>query len=288
MSYLKRDGADIYYEVVGDQDKPTFIFVPGANGTGDIFSKAAKYLTYRFKVVMFDRRGYGKSKLTKPLPDSVSDPHDTYRIKTDAADINALAKEVSPDEPVYIMGSSSGSIVAMEVLQDFPEIVKEIAFHEPPLNSYLPNSEEHEAHNEHNVELFKEGQPKEAFMGFAKFMNLDKLDGEMMGKQDPNDTPEEQERKQKERGNWFLYEIRQYTSRKIDVESFKKYSDRINLLIGTDSLIGMDGTPIYPVKRAKELAKIWNVPYYEIPGAHLGYAQKPEGFGTTLAAVLWK
>lgn len=62
MSYLKRDGADIYYEVVGDQDKPTFIFVPGANGTGDIFSKAANYLTYRFKVVMFDRRGYSKSK----------------------------------------------------------------------------------------------------------------------------------------------------------------------------------------------------------------------------------
>ncbi|WP_225356372.1 hypothetical protein [Secundilactobacillus pentosiphilus] len=59
-----------------------------------------------------------------------------------------------------------------------------------------------------------------------------------------------------------------------------KYSDRIHLLNGTDSV----GS--YPQDVNALRSNYWNIPSYDIPGGHLGYAQKPEGFATTLEAVL--
>lgn len=70
---------------------------------------------------------YGESELTEPIPDSASNPDSDYRVKRDAQDIAELAKSLS-DEPVYILGSSSGSIVAMHVLKDYPEVVKRLHF----------------------------------------------------------------------------------------------------------------------------------------------------------------
>ena len=66
-----------------------------------------------------DRRDYGESELTEPLPESAANPDDDYRVKRDAKDIAELAQSLS-DEPVYILGSSSGSIVAMHVLKRTP------------------------------------------------------------------------------------------------------------------------------------------------------------------------
>lgn len=47
---------------------PLLILVPGANGTGDIFADTATTLQQHFTVVTYDRRGYGQSKLARPLP----------------------------------------------------------------------------------------------------------------------------------------------------------------------------------------------------------------------------
>lgn len=72
-----------------------------------------------------DRRGYGQSELTEPLPEEAINPDSRYRVKRDAKDITELAKSLS-DEPVYVLGSSSGSIVAMHVLKEYPEVVKKL------------------------------------------------------------------------------------------------------------------------------------------------------------------
>lgn len=99
----------------------------------------AKQIQDHFTVVAVDRRGYGQSELTEPLPEEVSNPDSRYRVKRDAQDIAELAKSLS-DEPVYVLGSSSGAIVAMHVLKEHPDVVNRIAFHEPPINTFLPNA----------------------------------------------------------------------------------------------------------------------------------------------------
>lgn len=277
MSYLKRAGANIYYQTVGEG--PVLIFVPGANGTGDIFTQAAEFLKDKFTVVMFDRRGYGQSELTSPTPDEIANIDSTYRIETDAADINALAQELSPNQKIYLVGSSSGSIVSMEVLQDFPDIIERIAFHEPPINSFLPTAEKDQAANNQIVETALTDNMQEAMKLFGQTMRIGGLDAQMMGKPATGADEAAADARVKGMQYWFKYEIRQYTSRKIDIDQLKQYRDKISLLNGTDSV----GS--YPQDVNKFLAKYWDSTIFDIPGGHLGYAQKPEGFGTTLAAV---
>lgn len=119
---------------------PVLILIPGANGTADIFAGLAKLLQDKFTVVTYDRRGYRHSEMTEPLPEDAKNPHGTYRFETDANGVAALAKHIS-EEPVYVLGSSSGAIVAMETLQDHPNMIKKVALHEPPIHTFLANSD---------------------------------------------------------------------------------------------------------------------------------------------------
>ena len=70
METLELQGAKLRYHQVGQG--PVLIFIPGANGTGDIFLPLAEQLKDHFTVVAVDRRDYGESELTEPLPDSAS------------------------------------------------------------------------------------------------------------------------------------------------------------------------------------------------------------------------
>lgn len=68
METLELQGAKLRYHQVGQG--PVLIFIPGANGTGNIFLPLAEQLKDHFTVVAVDRRDYGESELTEPLPDS--------------------------------------------------------------------------------------------------------------------------------------------------------------------------------------------------------------------------
>ncbi|MBC2149598.1 alpha/beta fold hydrolase [Listeria booriae] len=276
MAILTRDGANLFYETAGQG--PTLILIPGANGTGDIFKPASMFLKEHFTVVTYDRRGFGQSKLTEDMPQEVTDIHSTYRLKTDAADVAALAQTVSGQEQVFIMGSSSGSIVAMETLQDFPEIVKQIAFHESPINTLLPDTKKWQ---DINAEIVTIALTENFALGMEKFaaaMRTVELDKKMMSRPGVDlsdmDNPEVQGM-----DYWFRYEIRQYTSREMDFNAFKQHRDKIRLLNGTDS----KGS--FPQDVMHGISDYLDLPIYDIPGAHLGYIQKPEGFATTLMAL---
>lgn len=65
METLELQGAKLRYHQVGQG--PVLIFIPGANGTGDIFLPLAEQLKDHFTVVAVDRRDYGESELTEPL-----------------------------------------------------------------------------------------------------------------------------------------------------------------------------------------------------------------------------
>jgi len=77
MGTLELQGAKLRYYKIGKG--PVLILIPGANGTGNIFIPLAKQLQEHFTVVAIDRRGYGQSELTEPLPDEVSNPYSHKR-----------------------------------------------------------------------------------------------------------------------------------------------------------------------------------------------------------------
>lgn len=263
MNTIELKGAKLRYHQIGQG--PVLIFIPGANGTGDIFMPLAQQLKDHFTVVAVDRRDYGESELTEPLPESAANPDDDYSVKRDAKDIAELAQSLS-DEPVYILGSSSGSIVAMHVLKEHPEVVKQIAFHEPPINTFLPDSKYWKDKNDEIVnQILTEGLEK-GMKTFAETLNIAPIDAKMMSQ--PAETEEAQKEQYQRVMFWSEYEIRQYTHSDITLEDFKKHEDQITLLNGTDS----KGS--FPQDVNFYINEQIGLPIFDIPGGHLGYVQK--------------
>lgn len=277
METLELQGAKLRYHKLGKG--PIIIFIPGANGTGDIFMPLAQQLKDKFTVVAVDRRGYGQSELTEPLPEEAINPDSRYRVKRDAKDITELAKSLS-DEPVYVLGSSSGSIVAMHVLKEYPEVVKKIAFHEPPINTFLPDAKYWQDKNAEIIDIaINEGMPQ-AMKLFGETLNTSKLDQQYMSKPAQAEDDAESKKRFDEMLGWFKYEIRQYTESDISIEDFKKHKDIITLLNGTAS----KGS--FPQEVNFYIHQETDIDIVDIPGGHLGYVQEPEGFAKVLLE-LW-
>lgn len=231
----------------------------------------------RFTVVAVDRRDYGHSELTEPLPERAQNPDDDYRVKRDAQDVAELAKHLS-DEPVYILGSSSGSIVTMHVLKDYPEVVKQIAFHEPPINTFLPDSQYWKEKNDQIVEQIASEGLQKGMQTFGETLNISAIDAKDMSK--PVSEDDEAQKAQYERMIfWANYEIRQYTHSDITLEDLSKHKDIVTLLNGTDSV----GS--FPQEVNFYIEEQTGIKIVDIPGGHLGYVQKPEGFADTLTKM---
>jgi pimeloyl-ACP methyl ester carboxylesterase len=62
-SYLQTDGANIYYEVTGNDNNPTLLVLPGGFGTLEDFNPILPNLDKEFRVIGIDSRGQGKSTL---------------------------------------------------------------------------------------------------------------------------------------------------------------------------------------------------------------------------------
>ncbi|MCT9093621.1 alpha/beta hydrolase [Streptomyces sp. ASQP_92] len=144
---LKVPGATLRYEVRGTG--PVLLLIAGGGGDAGIFEPVADALADRFTVVTYDPRGHSRSPLDGPDVDQ--------RVETQAEDARRLLARVAPDgSPAYVFGTSSGAIVAVELLTRHPERVARVIAHEPVLVSLLPDAAEHHAFFSHVVATFHE------------------------------------------------------------------------------------------------------------------------------------
>lgn len=252
---------------------PVLILVPGANGTGDIFAGVAKVLADHFTVITYDRRGYGKTVPGESLPESAAQPTSSFRIDRDAADVVALADKFSPDQSVFVLGSSSGSIVVEKAFLLAPERFAKVGIHETPLMTVLPADPEMDAKFAQLMQQAMTGHP-EAIVNLFKLMHVAPIDAKMMNlASDSKPSPAAA----KSMGFWLKYEVAQYTGQKIDWNVFAAHHDKIVLFNGTDSVGFM------PQAVDNAIALKIGSPVVAIPGGHLGYAQKSVQFAQTLA-----
>lgn len=136
LSFLAVQGALLAYQCLGTG--PVLLTIPGANGDAAIFNEVAPYLAQNFTVCTYDRRGYSNSTLTSTATaDDLAMP---YRLQRDADDAAALLSHVSGEDPVLVFGTSSGAIVALELLQRHAGLVDLLIAHEPPLAYVLGGS----------------------------------------------------------------------------------------------------------------------------------------------------
>jgi pimeloyl-ACP methyl ester carboxylesterase/predicted glycosyltransferase len=113
--FIERDGVKLYYEVYGDGPE-TMVFLPSWSiAHSRVYKAQAPYFSERFRCVLFDGRGNGKSA----RPDDVT----AYSLSNYTADALAVMDATGAGEAILV-GLSFGAMLACVVAAHHPERVK--------------------------------------------------------------------------------------------------------------------------------------------------------------------
>ncbi|KAJ4244361.1 hypothetical protein NW762_014488 [Fusarium torreyae] len=270
MPELVVPGAVLHYETFGS-DGPLLVFVPGADGRGSVFHPTAKFLAAHFTVVCWDRRGYSQSFL-----DGRQDFQ--HRLQTDADDAQRLIVHLSRNGTAFVFGTSSGAVVAQQLLASHPECVETLVAHEPPAFSVLPEQFQQQAHGLMNqvYSTYRAHGPDAAMEAFTSGLSEGPELGMMRHCMDAK-------RGDEIRANclfWFEFELRQYTSAPVDIEGLNRAQEKLILVAGDDS---GDGPGVGPVS---VIAGHTGKEVLRVPGGHLGYMTVPAVFAKRLWELL--
>ena len=129
---LRVPGATLHYEVSGAG--PVLLLIPGGPADSGAFAPIRSVLSDRYTVVTYDPRGLSRSPLE-------GEPRDTT-VQTFADDAHELLAVIDTG-PAYVLGSSGGALVGLELVTRYPEQVQALVAHEPPLTRLLPDADEH-------------------------------------------------------------------------------------------------------------------------------------------------
>lgn len=268
MPFLELKSAKLHYDTFGSG--PPLLLIPGADGRGSVFHNVAKHLSLHFTVVCYDRRGFSQSHL-------LGAQDLTNRLSIDADDASSLVAHLF-SEPAYVFGTSSGAIVATQLLIQHPERVHTLVAHEPPAFALLPEEFRVQAAGlvEHIYMLYRTQGVQAAMDVFSGGLSAGE-DGAMMRFcMDPT-------RGDEIRANsmyWFEFELRQYTSAPLNVERIVAEKAKYIPVAGSTS---GDGPGVGPIAL---LAGMVGKQVVRLPGGHISYMVDSGTFADALAALL--
>ncbi|KAF2682986.1 alpha/beta-hydrolase [Lentithecium fluviatile CBS 122367] len=277
--YLIVPGASLYYETYGAG--PLLLFVSGANGDADIWRPVAKILASNYRVAIYDRRGFSRSYLS-----ATGLQNYTQRLQTDAADANHLAKHLQFNGTATVLGTSSGAIVALEILQTYSSTFKTVIVHEPPALTILPDAANLTAQQKSIYTTYRAVGIPAAMYVFAQTydpasnttrIGTGSVDGFTIDSRQGNFIS----------GNlqyWFERELLQYPLQGLNLTNIRVYSKNLVLAVGKDT------TPESPQYRANTLmASTFGLAVDMLAGGHVGYIGDTRvEFAADLAGVLAK
>ncbi len=108
MAYFTTsDDTRLYYETFGKGEK-TILFVHGWMDSGESFKEAAGELADRYRIIVYDHRGHGRSET----------PREGYHMARLATDLRELIESLAPQK-LTLVGYSMGSHVIYEYVKLF-------------------------------------------------------------------------------------------------------------------------------------------------------------------------
>ena len=266
MATLPVPGAVLDYQVLGDG--PLLVLVAGARGSGTVYHPLAQHLSQQFRVLTYDRRGYGASQL-----DGAQD-YD-QRLQTDAADVARLIAHEG-DGPAAVLGSSSGAIVALQVLTGHAQSVRLLLAHEPPALSLLPEADRAReiVFLQNTYELYRAQGLRPAIGSFLMSMMAASDRQTLAASADGNAA-----QTARDFDYWFEHELRQYPPTPFDLDALRSRT-------GLAFLAGQETGELMPHHIAVSFAARLGAPLHVVPGGHVGYLTYPEAFARSLVAIL--
>ena len=128
------DGTELYVEVdepdpvddaVSDEDVaqerravPTVVFSHGFCLTQDIWHYQRTWLRGRYRLVLWDQRGHGRSG---------QGPAESYNVDQLGRDLRAVIDAAAPEGPLVLVGHSMGGMTVMALAAQYPELIRERA-----------------------------------------------------------------------------------------------------------------------------------------------------------------
>ncbi|MGH3319781.1 MAG: alpha/beta fold hydrolase [Streptosporangiaceae bacterium] len=263
-------GARLYCETRGSG--PLLLFVVGGNGDSTIYQGVAADLAERFTVVTYDRRGFVRSPVDGPVDEGT-------RIATDTDDSLRLI-EHHGGGPAHVFGSSSGAIVALDLVTRHPDAVRTVVLHEPPILALLPDPAKWAAFLDQVYEINRTDGLWPAMAHFGAGVGTDQAVGPPTAAELPSELTAMVERAQDNMAFWMEHELRQYPSYEPDLHALVAVADRIVLAGGRDSREHM------PFRPNLVLGERLGRDVIEFPGGHSGYAEYPGEFAAQLGGLL--
>jgi pimeloyl-ACP methyl ester carboxylesterase len=131
---LRVPGATLFYRVRGSG--PPLVILPGGDGAADSVDAVSDQLVDRYRVVTYDRRGLSRSRLDAPA--------EGLTLATHSDDAHRLLAALTT-EPAFVLGSSIGALIGLDLVARHPEQVRVLVAHEPPAWELLPDAERERA-----------------------------------------------------------------------------------------------------------------------------------------------
>jgi len=158
--WLDVPGARLYFEVQGSGPALMLIGHP-MDSTG--FATIVAMLADDYMVITYDPRGFGRS----PLDDREQDAEPDV-----LADDVRRVLEAAGDVPAHVFGSSGGAITGLALIARYPEHVRSLIAHEPPLALLLPDAEEVSAGVREIYDTYRASGVDAAWQRFVGFTGI--------------------------------------------------------------------------------------------------------------------
>lgn len=266
MSTLDVAGAQLYYETHGAG--PLMLLIPGANGDATVFELLAERLSTHYLVVIYDRRGFSRSRLNGPQDYS-------RRLQTDAADARDLIEHVGGGKAVNVFGTSSGAVVALRLLLDHPHLIDTVVPFEPCAMRLQPDGQRWIDFFHHVYDLYRSQGVDPALTSFRE-STFPPVDHAAMLRARSSGAPH----LLANAIYWFEHELRQYTSVDFDAAALQRWADRIIPAFARECR----GYPNYSV--SQQLSHLLRRDALELPGGHVGFVTDCDAFAGALLARL--
>jgi proline iminopeptidase len=162
--YATINGAELYYEDLGNSDAPAIVVLHGGPGIGDHAKgkEAFEALAEEYRLIVYDHRGCGQSSLTPP-----------YSNEQYAKDAEGLREYLGIEELVLI-GGSYGGFIAQEFAIRYPEHLAGLVLRDTaPSSEYDSRSVENARERWPDIEERDLDVPAITWEEFERVMNGD-------------------------------------------------------------------------------------------------------------------
>ena len=112
------DGHSLYWELSGNPDGKPVVFLHGGPGGGSSPEHRRQFNPDKYKILVFDQRGCGKS-----TPYASLEANTTWHL---VEDVEKLREQVAKADKWQVFGGSWGSTLALAYAETYPERVTEL------------------------------------------------------------------------------------------------------------------------------------------------------------------